>query len=325
MICYNIDMDKIAVIIPCYNEATTIKKVVHDFKKNLPKASIYVFDNNSSDHTDVIAKKAGATVFYERKQGKGNVIRSAFHKIDAECYLMVDGDDTYSAKDAEKMCNLILNDQYDMVIGDRLSSTYFKENKRRFHGFGNILVRQLINIIYHKSIRDVMTGYRTFSYRFAKTFPIISQGFEIETEMTIHALDKNLDIKNEIIGFKDRPNGSTSKLHTITDGIKVIKTIANFYKNYKPFHFFCLLTVLLAITGIAFLIPVLIDYTNTGLVPKLPSFLTSVFFFLCMVQSFFGGLILQNTTEKARQQFELMLHTAEYQLIQLKEKENAKK
>ena len=311
-------MDKIAVIIPCYNEATTIKKVIKDFQKSLPKAKIYVFDNNSTDHTDQIAQKAGATVYYERKQGKGNVIRSAFHIINAECYLIVDGDNTYSAKNAPKMCDAILHDNYDMVIGDRLSSDYFNENKRHFHGFGNILVRKLINLIYHSHIRDVMTGYRTLSYRFVKTFPVITQGFEIETEMTIHALDKNLNIKNEIIGFQDRPSGSVSKLNTISDGIQVIKTIINFYKNYKPFHFFSILALLFAIIGICLLIPVLADFSMTGLVPKMPSFLTSVFFFLCMVQSFFGGLILQNTTEKAKQQFEFSLHQVEYYFNQLK-------
>ena len=311
-------MDKIAVLIPCYNESTTIGKVVKEIKKYLPEAKIYVFDNNSTDHTDEIAKKAGAIVRYERKQGKGNVIRSMFHTINAECYLLVDGDDTYSPKDAKKMCDSILSKQYDMVIGDRLSSSYFNENKRRFHGFGNVLVRCLINMIYHSKIRDVMTGYRAFSYRFVKTFPVISKGFEIETEMTIHALDKNLNIKNEIIGFQDRPEGSDSKLNTISDGIRVIKTIVNFYKNYKPFPFFCLLSLLFIIIGIAFLIPVLIDYTNTGSVPKMPSFVASVFFFLCAVQSFFGGLILQNTTEKFKQQFETNLHLAEYHFSQLK-------
>lgn len=314
-------MDKIAIIIPCYNEATTIGKVVKDFKKNLPEAKIYVFDNNSKDGTDKIAQKAGATVLYETKQGKGNVMRSAFHSINAECYLMVDGDDTYSAKSARKLCEAVLDNHVDMVIGDRLSSSYFTENKRKFHGFGNILVRKLINIIYHSDIRDVMTGYRALSYRFVKTFPIITKGFEIETEMTIHALDKNLNIRNEIIDFKDRPENSVSKLNTVSDGVRVIKTIINFYKNYKPFHFFSIFSLVLAITGTAFLIPVLIEFNSTGLVPKLPSFLASIFFYLCAAQSFFGGLILQNTTEKTRQQFEIFLSQAEYQLNQLKKYE----
>ena len=314
-------MDKIALIIPCYNEATTIGKVVKDFKKHLPEAKIYVFDNNSTDDTDKIAQRAGAIVLHEAKQGKGNVIRSAFHNIDAECYLVVDGDDTYSAKSARKLCEDVLDENIDMVIGDRLSSSYFTENKRKFHGFGNILVRKLINLIYHSDIRDVMTGYRALSYRFVKTFPVITKGFEIETEMTIHALDKNLNIKNEIIDFKDRPENSVSKLNTISDGTRVIKTIINFYKNYKPFHFFSILSLFLVIIGTIFLVPVLIEFSSTGLVPKLPSFLASIFFYLCATQSFFGGLILQNTTEKSRQQFEIYLNQAEYQLKQLKRHE----
>ena len=314
-------MDKIAVIIPCYNEATTISKVVKDFKKQLPAAKIYVFDNNSTDHTAETAQKAGAIVIHEPKQGKGNVVRSAFHGIDAECYLLVDGDDTYSAKFAPQLCANVLENNIDMVIGDRLSSSYFTENKRKFHGFGNILVRKLINLIYHSDIRDVMTGYRALSYRFVKTFPIITKGFELETEMTIHALDKNLNIKNEIIDFKDRPENSVSKLNTISDGTRVIKTIINFYKNYKPFHFFSLLTLLFIIIGTIFLIPVLVEFGSTGLVPKLPTFLASIFFYLCATQSFFGGLILQNTTEKSRQQFEFFLSQAEYQFKQLKKHE----
>lgn len=314
-------MDKIAIIIPCYNEATTIGKVVKDFKKHLPEAKIYVFDNNSTDGTDKIAEKAGATVLYETKQGKGNVMRFAFHSINAECYLIVDGDDTYSAKSARKLCEDVLNENIDMAIGDRLSSSYFSENKRKFHGFGNILVRKLINLIYRSDIRDVMTGYRALSYRFVKTFPVITRGFEIETEMTIHALDKNLNIKNEIIDFKDRPENSTSKLNTISDGARVIKTIINFYKNYKPFHFFSILSLVFAIIGTIFLVPILIEFSSTGLVPKLPSFLASIFFYLCATQSFFGGLILQNTTEKSRQQFEIFLNQAEYQLSQLKKDE----
>ena len=311
-------MDKIAVIIPCYNEATTINKVIKDFKKSLPESTIYVFDNNSTDGTGSIAKNAGAKVYHEQKQGKGNVLRTAFRLINAECYIIVDGDDTYSANSAKEMCNAIIKDGFDMVIGDRLSSSYFSENKRKFHGFGNKLVRSLISLIYHRKIHDVMTGYRALSYCFVKTFPIISKGFEIETEMTIHALDKNLAIKNQVIDFQDRPAGSVSKLNTISDGIKVIKTISNFYKNYKPFCFFSILTFILAIIGTFFLIPVLVEYSITGLVPKLPSFLASIFFYLCAVQSFFGGLILQNTTEKARQQFEIYLNQAEFQYNQLK-------
>lgn len=301
-------MDKIAVLIPCYNESKTIKKVVEDFKRELPEATIYVYDNNSKDGTDKMAKEAGAIVRYERKQGKGNVIRSMFRDIDAECYIITDGDDTYPAEEARKLCEAVIDRGADMVIGDRLSATYFIENKRLFHNFGNILVRRLINMIYKGNIRDVMTGYRAFSYKFVKTFPILSKGFEIETEMTIHSLDKNMNIENVIIEYRDRPEGSESKLSTYSDGFKVIKTIISLYKNYKPFSFFCWISLLSSVFGIALLIPVLIDYFNTGLVPKLPSFVASVFFFICAIQSFFGGMILQTMVKRSRQDFEIKLN-----------------
>lgn len=317
-------MDKIAVLIPCYNEAKTIKKVVEDFKRELPEATIYVYDNNSKDGTDKIAKEAGAIVRYEKKQGKGNVIRSMFREIDAECYIITDGDDTYPAEDAKKMCQSILENGADMVIGDRLSSTYFKENKRPFHNIGNVVVKGLINLIYKSDIRDVMTGYRAFSYRFVKTFPVLSKGFEIETEMTIHALDKNLNIENRIIEYRDRPEGSRSKLNTYTDGARVIKTIITLYKNYRPLSFFLWLSLIFAIIGTGFLIPVLVDYINTGLVPKMPTFLASIFFYICMVQSFFGGLILQTVIEKSKQSFELKLNEYEDKLKELKKKEEKK-
>ena len=304
-------MDKIAVLIPCYNEAKTVEKVIKDFKKALPEATIYVYDNNSNDGTDEIARKAGAVVRYERKQGKGNVIRTMFREIDAECYIMTDGDDTYPAEDARKMCDLVLNKNVDMVIGDRLSSTYFEENKRPFHNIGNVVVRGLINLIYKSKIRDVMTGYRAFSYRFVKTFPVLSKGFEIETEMTIHTLDKNLNWENVIIEYRDRPKGSFSKLNTYADGARVIKTIITLYKNYKPFSFFLLIALICGIIGTAFLIPVLIDYVNSGLVPKMPSFVASVFFYMCMVQSFFGGMILQTTINNSRREFEIKLNEFE--------------
>lgn len=301
-------MDKIAVLIPCYNEAKTVKKVIEDFKRELPEATIYVYDNNSKDGTDEIAKNAGAIVRYERKQGKGNVIRSMFRDIDAECYIMTDGDDTYPAEEARKMCEAVLERNADMVIGDRLSSTYFTENKRPFHNLGNVLVRKLINMIYKSDIRDVMTGYRAFSYQFVKTFPVLSKGFEIETEMTIHTLDKNMGVENIIIEYRDRPQGSSSKLNTYSDGFKVLKTIAKLYKNYKPLSFFTLLATFFTIVGTAFLIPVIIDYVNTGLVPKMPSFLASVFFYICAVQSFFGGLILQTIVNRGKQDFEIKLN-----------------
>ncbi len=301
-------MDKIAVLIPCYNESKTIKKVVEDFKRELPEATIYVYDNNSKDGTDEIAREAGAVVRYERMQGKGNVIRTMFREIDAECYVMVDGDDTYPAENAREMCEAVLDRNVDMVIGDRLSSTYFKENKRPFHNFGNVLVRGLINIIYKSNIRDVMTGYRAFSYKFIKTFPVLSKGFEIETEMTIHTLDKNMSVENIIIEYRDRPSGSVSKLSTYSDGFKVIKTIIGLFKNYKPFTFFNIVSLLLILIGLCFFIPVIVEYVKTGLVPKMPSFLTSVFFFIAAIQSFFGGLILQTMVKNKRQEFEVVLN-----------------
>ena len=304
-------MDKIAVLIPCYNESKTIKKVIEDFKKALPEATIYVYDNNSKDGTDKIARDAGAIVRYERKQGKGNVIRTMFREIDAECYIVTDGDDTYPSEYARELCNAVLERNADMVIGDRLSSTYFTENKRPFHNVGNVLVRTLINMIYKSDIRDVMTGYRAFSYEFVKTFPILSKGFEIETEMTIHTLDKNMGIENVIIEYRDRPEGSESKLNTYSDGFKVIKTIVKLYKNYRPLSFFTWLAVFLALIGTAFLVPVLIEYINTGLVLKMPSFVASVFFYMSSLQSFFGGLILQTIVNKNKQDFEIKLNEYE--------------
>lgn len=301
-------MDKIAVLIPCYNESKTIKKVVEDFKRELPEATIYVYDNNSTDGTDKIAKEAGAIVRYERRQGKGNVIRTMFREIDARCYIMTDGDDTYPAETAKAMAEAVLERNVDMVIGDRLSSTYFTENKRPFHNLGNVLVRTLINMIYKSKIRDVMTGYRAFSYEFVKTFPTLSKGFEIETEMTIHTLDKNMAIENVVIEYRDRPEGSTSKLNTYSDGFRVIKTILSLFKNYKPLFFFSLVAVLLAFIGVCFLVPVLVDYVQTGLVPKMPSFVASVFFFIGAMQSFFGGLILETIVKTNRQNFEIKLN-----------------
>ena len=251
---------KIAVLIPCYNEAKTIEKVVKDYKAVLPNASIYVYDNNSSDDTDKIAKKAGAIVKYEYRQGKGNVIRSMFKDIDADCYLMIDGDDTYPKENAVEMCNYILEGKADMVIGDRLSSTYFTENKRPFHNFGNKLVRWLINTLFKSNVKDIMTGYRAFSYEFVKTFPVLSKGFEIETEMTIHALDKNFLLKEIPVGYRDRPTGSVSKLNTYRDGFRVLKTIARLFKEYKPMFFFGIISSIFFIISLIFGIPVFIEY-----------------------------------------------------------------
>lgn len=317
-------MDKIAVLIPCYNESKTIEKVIRDFKEALPEATIYVCDNNSKDGTDEIARKAGAIVHYERKQGKGNVIRTMFREIDAECYIMTDGDDTYPAEYARQMCEAVLERDVDMVIGDRLSSTYFTENKRPFHNFGNVLVRKLINMIYKSNIRDVMTGYRAFSYQFVKTFPVLSKGFEIETEMTIHTLDKNMGVENVIIEYRDRPSGSVSKLSTYSDGMKVLKTIGTLYKDYRPLSFFSWVSAILSIIGILFLIPVLIDYVQTGLVPKMPSFIACVFFFICAIQSFFGGLLLQTMVKSKRQEFEIKLNEYADKKKSLKEDKEGK-
>lgn len=300
-------MNKIAVLIPCYNESKTIAKVVKDFKGELPEADIYVYDNNSSDNTAELAKNAGAIVRHEYMQGKGNVIRRMFREINADCYLMIDGDDTYSPKQAREMCNLILEKKAEMVVGDRLSSTYFAENKRMFHNFGNVLVRFLVNIIFNNNVRDIMTGYRAFSKIFVKSFPIISGGFEIETEMTIHALDKKMKIENVLIDYRDRPVGSVSKLNTISDGIKVIFTIASLFKQYRPFLFFSMLSIVSFIIGIGFFIPSLIGYISTGLVEKFPSLIAASFFGIIAIQLFVGGLILESIARKDRQAFELHL------------------
>ena len=297
-------MKKIAVLIPCFNESKTIEKVVKDYKKALPDADIYVYDNNSKDHTDEIAKKAGAIVRYEYKQGKGNVIRSMFRDIDADCYLMIDGDDTYPAEHAKEMCDYILNGQADMVIGDRLSSTYFKENKRPFHNFGNVLVRKLINTLFKANVKDIMTGYRAFSYEFVKTFPVLSKGFEIETEMTIHALDKNLLLKEIPVDYRDRPEGSVSKLNTFSDGFKVLKTIARLFKEYKPTIFFGIFGFIFFIISLIFGIPVFIEYFKTGLVPRFPTLIFSGFMLMISMLSFMCGIILEVVVKKHRQLFE---------------------
>lgn len=298
-------MDKIAVLIPCYNEALTVAKVVADWKAALPEATVYVYDNNSTDGTADIAAAAGAVVRHEYQQGKGNVIRRMFREIDAQCYLMVDGDDTYPADCARQMADLVLHRQSDMVVGDRLSSTYFTENKRPFHNFGNSFVRLGINTLFHSDIRDVMTGCRAFSYEFVKTFPVLSAGFEIETEMTIHALDKNMKIDNVVIPYRDRPNGSQSKLNTVKDGFKVIRTVVNLHRNYKPASFFGIISALLLLLAVGFFIPVLITYIQTGLVPNFPTLIVCGFTAIAALLSFFTGLQLQNAVQKNKQDFEL--------------------
>lgn len=301
-------MDKIAVLIPCYNESKTIGKVINDLKKALPEAIIYVYDNNSSDHTDEIARKAGAIVRYEYCQGKGNVIRRMFREIDAECYVMVDGDDTYPAEFAPGMVDKVLKKKVDMVVGDRLSSTYFTENKRPFHNFGNSLVRAAINLMFKTKINDIMTGYRAFSYQFVKSFPVLSKGFEIETEMSIHAVDKNMYIENEVIEYRDRPDGSVSKLNTYSDGIKVLRTIVRLYRNYKPMAFFGSLSLLLLLLAAAFFVPIFVTFLQTGMVTKIPTLIVCGFVALSAIQSFFSGMILQTMVQKNRQDFEMDLY-----------------
>ena len=301
-------MSKIAILIPCYNESKTIGKVVREYREALPEADIYVYDNNSTDGTDEIARAAGAIVRYEYRQGKGNVVRSMFRDIDADCYLMIDGDDTYPAENARQMAELVLNKGVDMVIGDRLSSTYFTENKRPFHNSGNKVVRWLINKLFHNDVKDIMTGYRAFSRLFVKTFPVLSKGFEIETELTIHAVDKNFLLEEIPVTYRDRPEGSESKLNTFSDGLKVLGTIASLFREYKPFRFFTIIAVILWIIAVGFFLPVFVDYLNTGLVPKFPTVI------VCGVVATMGmlmwicGIILEVMVKKHRQLYELMLN-----------------
>lgn len=314
-------MDKIAVLIPCYNESRTIKKVVEDFKRVLPEAVVYVYDNNSTDGTDEIARAAGAVVRYEYKQGKGNVIRRMFRDIDAECYIMIDGDDTYPVEAAPEMIKPIFEKNADMVVGDRLSSTYFTENKRAFHNFGNSLVRKSINLLFDADIKDMMTGYRAFSYLFVKSFPVLSKGFEIETEMSIHAADKNMQLENVIIEYRDRPEGSVSKLNTFSDGFRVLRTIARMYQTYKPMNFFGILSFILTLLAVIFVIPILVDYSQTGLVPHFPTLIVCCFVMLAAIQSFFSGLILKTMGQKNRQDFEMELQTIRIHRDELKKQE----
>ena len=300
-------MDKIAVLIPCYNEEQTIAKVVGDVRKALPEAVVYVYDNNSTDRTVALAEAAGAVVCYEHKQGKGNVIRRMFREIDAECYLMIDGDDTYPLDCAKEMVDKVLEHGADMVVGDRLSSTYFTENKRPFHNFGNSLMRSGINWLFHTDIKDIMTGYRAFSYEFVKTFPVFSKGFEIETEMTIHAVNYNMQVENVIVEYRDRPEGSVSKLNTYSDGMKVIHKMMQLYKNYKPLHFFSGLGGILVLIAMLFMVPVIGVYIQTGLVPRFPTLIVCGFMVLAGIQSFFAGMILEVMAAKDRRDFEYRL------------------
>ena len=299
---------KIAVLIPCYNESKTIAKVVRDYRAALPEADIYVYDNNSTDHTDDIAREAGAIVRYEYRQGKGNVIRTMFREIDADCYLMIDGDDTYPAENAREMVELVLEKKVDMVVGDRLSATYFTENKRPFHNLGNRMVRGLVNTFFKGDVRDIMTGYRAFSYQFVKSFPVLSKGFEIETEMTIHALDKNLSLKSIPVEYRDRPEDSVSKLNTYSDGFKVLKTIVRLFKEYRPLSFFGLFAALFAVVGLGMFLPVLVEYFATGLVPRFPTLIMSVGLFTFALLSLVCGFVLDTVAKKHRQLFEINLN-----------------
>ena len=304
-------MDEIAVLIPCYNEAATVAKVVADYRAALPGATIYVYDNNSTDGTGALAAAAGAVVRHEAQQGKGNVLRRMFREVDARCYLLVDGDDTYPADAAPKMVAAVLEHGADMVVGDRLSSTYFTENKRPFHNFGNSLVRFSINRLFGSRIQDIMTGYRAFSFLFAKTFPVLSRGFEIETEMSIHAVERNMQIENVVVEYRDRPAGSESKLNTYSDGAKVLGTILRLYKNYRPFGFFSLLAAMLAVLSAGFMVPVVAEYFRTGLVPRFPTLIVCACGMVAALLLFTAGIVLSNLLTQDARNFEFKLQQAE--------------
>lgn len=304
-----VNQDEIAVIIPCYNEAQTIGKVVDDFKRELPAAAVYVYDNDSTDATAAIAMKHGATVHYEPRRGKGNVCRQMFRDIDAACYLMVDGDDTYPAQAAKALCEPILAGQADMVVGDRLSNgAYAKENRRAFHGFGNDLVRAMIKWIYGYGYPDVMTGYRAMSKPFVKTFPVLSDGFQIETELSIHAVDRRWRIQSIPIDYRDRPEGSKSKLNTLSDGIKVVAMVGTLFKDYRPLKFFSLVALLFFIVGMALGLPVIHEFAATGIVPRFPTaILAAALMFLCAL-ALATGLILDAVAKSDRRQWELEVY-----------------
>lgn len=304
-------MDSIAVLIPCYNEARTVAKVVADYRAALPQATVYVYDNNSTDGTADLAAAAGAVVRKERQQGKGNVLRRMFREIDAECYLLVDGDDTYPAEAAPEMVRAVRERGADMVVGDRLSSTYFTENKRPFHNFGNSLVRFCINRLFGSQIKDIMTGYRAFSFQFVKTYPVLARGFEIETEMSIHAVERNMRIENIVIEYRDRPEGSESKLNTYSDGLKVLRTIVRLYKNYRPFGFFSMLAALLALCSAGFMVPVVAEYFRTGLVPRFPTLIVCACGMVAALLLFISGVILSSLLTQDARDFEFKLQQAE--------------
>lgn len=303
--------DKVAVLIPCYNEAVTIGKVVDDFKRVLPDADIYVYDNNSKDDTAAIAEDHGAIVRTEPRQGKGNVVRQMFREIDADYYIMVDGDDTYPAEAAPRLLEPLMNDTADMTVGDRLSNgTYGEENDRAFHGFGNNLVRWLIKVIYGYAFDDVMTGYRAFNRIFVKTMPVLSEGFQIETELSIHAVDKRFRITDVPIDYRDRPEGSYSKLSTFGDGAKVLRAIASLFKDHKPMAFFGWLAFILIVLGLIAGIPVIAEYFQTGLVPRFPTAILAIALVICGALSFTAGIILDTVAKTGRKQWELFTYQA---------------
>ncbi len=304
-------MDEIAVLIPCYNEEKTVAKVVADYRAALPGAVVYVYDNNSTDRTAALAAEAGAVVRHEYQQGKGNVLRRMFREIDARCYLLVDGDDTYPADAAPAMVRAVQEHGADMVVGDRLSGTYFTENKRPFHNFGNSLVRFSINRLFGTDIQDIMTGYRAFSFNFVKTYPVLSRGFEIETEMSIHAVQRRMQVENVVIEYRDRPEGSVSKLNTYSDGAKVLRTILRLYKNYRPFAFFTALAALLALVSVAFFIPVLAEYLRTGLVPRFPTLIVCGCGMVAALLLFVSGVILSSLLAQDARDFEFKLQQAQ--------------
>lgn len=306
-VCVPLRAAKIAILIPCFNEALTIKKVVKDFKQVMPMATVYVYDNNSTDETASLAEQAGAVVRHEYQQGKGNVIRRMFREIDAECYLLVDGDDTYPAEAAPEMVSAVLNRQADMVVGDRLSSTYYTQNKRPFHNFGNDLVRLCTNRLFDGGIKDIMTGYRAFSYQFVKSYPVLSKGFEIETEMTIHSLQRNMRVENVVIEYRDRPEGSESKLNTYADGFRVLRTIARLYKNYRPFAFFGMIALALTVLSFAFISPVLKEYILTGLVPRFPTLIVCGITMMAALLLLISGIMLDSQLAKDKRDFEFQL------------------
>ena len=303
-------MDKVAVLIPCYNEAKTVKKVVEDFRAVLPEATIYVYDNNSTDGTAELARQAGAVVRHEYKQGKGNVMRRMFREVEADAYILVDGDDTYPAEAAREMITRVLEHQADMVVGDRLSSTYFTQNKRPFHNMGNTVVKMMINCLFHSEIKDIMTGYRAFSRGFIKTYPVLSKGFEIETEMSIHAIERNMQVENVVINYRDRPEGSESKLNTYSDGIKVLRTIVRLFRNYHPFSFFSMLALFLVLLSTGFMIPVLNEFFKTGMVPRIPTRIGCGFGILAALLLFIGGVILSEMQAKDKRDFEFQYANA---------------